>query len=136
MEPWIFGVEPLEQTTAIAARLRRVTGMLLAAEDDDPAVDRLVAALDDVEAALAAKLPADLEPRVGAAAGGDGRVYLDHGRDIGAYNPSFPEYDLTVDGPRATGTVTFPIAYEGPAGLRPRRVPRPVRRLHRPAPQL
>ena len=44
-------------------------------------------------------------------------MYLDHGRDIGAYNPSFPEYDLTVDGPRATGTVTFPIAYEGPPGV-------------------
>ena len=65
MEPWIFGGEPLEQTMAMAARLRRLTGMLLAAEDDDPAVDRLVAALDDVEAALAANLPADLEPRVG-----------------------------------------------------------------------
>jgi acyl-coenzyme A thioesterase PaaI-like protein len=117
MEPWIFGGEPLEQTMAMAARLRRLTGMLLAAEVGDPAVGRLGEALDDVEAALAANLPADLEPRVGAAAGGAGRVYLDHGRDIGAYNPSFPEYDLTVDGPRATGTVTFPIAYEGPPGV-------------------
>jgi acyl-coenzyme A thioesterase PaaI-like protein len=44
-------------------------------------------------------------------------VYLDHGRDVGAYNPSFPAYDLAVDGPTATGTVTFPIAYEGPAGF-------------------
>ncbi|HEY8060045.1 MAG TPA: PaaI family thioesterase [Acidimicrobiales bacterium] len=117
MEPWIFGVEPLEQTTAVAARLRRLTGLLLAAEDDDPAVDRLLAALDEAEAALAARLPADLEPRVGAAARGGGRVYVDHGRDIGAYNPAFPDYDLTVDETRATGTVTFPIAYEGPAGF-------------------
>jgi hypothetical protein len=117
MEPWVFGVEPLAQTRAVAARLRRLTGMLLAAEDDDPAVDRLLAALDEAEAALAAELPAGPEPRVGAAAGGHGRVYLDHGRDIGAYNPSFPEYDLTVDGPTATGTVIFPILYEGPAGF-------------------
>jgi acyl-coenzyme A thioesterase PaaI-like protein len=117
MEPWVFGVPPLEQTTAVAARLRRLTGLLLAAEDEDPAVDRLVAALDEAEAALAATVPADREPRVGAAAAGDGRVYLDHGGDIGAYNPAFPEYDLTVDGPTATGTVTFPIAYEGPAGF-------------------
>jgi acyl-coenzyme A thioesterase PaaI-like protein len=42
--------------------------------------------------------------------------YLDHGRDIGAYNPCFPEYELVVDGPSARGTVTFPIAYEGPPG--------------------
>ena len=45
MEPWIFGEAPLDQTVAAAAALRRVTGLLLAAEDDDPAVDRLIAAL-------------------------------------------------------------------------------------------
>jgi hypothetical protein len=43
--------------------------------------------------------------------------YLDHGRDIGAYNPCFPLYELEVDGPTARGTVTFPLAYEGPPGL-------------------
>ena len=44
-------------------------------------------------------------------------MYLDHARDIGAYNPCFPDYDLVVDGERASGTVTFPIAYEGPPGV-------------------
>jgi hypothetical protein len=117
MEPWVFGEEPLEQTKAAAARLRRVTSLLLAAEGDEPAVDRLIAALDEAEAALAGRVPADRGPRVGPAAAGGGRVYLDHGRDVGAYNPSFPEYDLTVDGPTATGRVSFPIAYEGPAGF-------------------
>lgn len=117
MAPWVFGVEPLEQTRAVAARLRRVTGLLLAAEGDDPAVDRLVSALEEAEAALAARPPPDREPRVGEAVDGDGRVYLDHGRDVGAYNPCFPEYDLAVDGPSARGTVAFPIAYEGPAGF-------------------
>jgi hypothetical protein len=48
---------------------------------------------------------------------GDGRVYLDHARDIGAFNPSVPTYDIAVDGDRATGTVAFPLAYEGPPGL-------------------
>ena len=48
---------------------------------------------------------------------GDGRVYLDHARDIGAYNPCFPEYDIAVDGDRAHGTVTFPVPYEGPPGI-------------------
>ncbi len=116
MEPWIFGEAPLDQTRAAAERLRRITGLLLAAEQADPAVDRLLAALDQAEAELAPAGPADLRPRVGPAADGDGRVYLDHGRDVGAYNPCFPSYDLSVDGPTATGTVTFPIAYEGPAG--------------------
>ncbi|HEY5886221.1 MAG TPA: hypothetical protein VIT24_00780 [Acidimicrobiales bacterium] len=117
MEPWTFGVAPLDQTTAIAARLRRLIGLALAAEEEDPDLDRLVAALDDLEAELAAKGPADGPPRVGPAAAGEGRVYLDHGRDVGAYNPAFPEYDLVVDGPDAAGRVTFPIAYEGPAGF-------------------
>jgi hypothetical protein len=54
---------------------------------------------------------------VGAAAAGDGRVYLDHARDIGAFNACFPTYDIAVDGDRATGTVTFPLAYEGPPGI-------------------
>ena len=117
MEPWTFGEAPLDQTRAAAARLRRIAGLLLAAEDDDPAVDRLLAALEQAEAELAPTVPTDLRPRVGPAADGDGRVYLDHGRDVGAYNPAFPEYDLAVDGATATGTVTFPIAYEGPAGF-------------------
>lgn len=115
MARWEFGAAPLDQTRQAAARLRRVTGLLLAAESDDPAVDDLLAALDRFEAAFDAA--ADRAPRVGAAVDGDGRVYLDHARDIGAYNPCFPTYDLVVDGDRATGTVTFPIAYEGPPGI-------------------
>jgi hypothetical protein len=117
MEPWTFGVAPLPQTARAAALLRRVTGLLLAAEAEDPAVDQLIADLARAEADLAARVPADAPPRVGPAAGGDGRVYLDHARDIGAYNACFPEYDLAVDGDRATGSVTFPLAYEGPPGI-------------------
>ena len=100
-----------------------------AAKPDEPAVEQLLADLDRAEAALAARVPPDATPRVGAAVAGDGRVYLDHARDIGAYNPCFPEYDIVVDGDRATGNVTFPIAYEGPPGHRPRRLPGAVLRL-------
>jgi hypothetical protein len=117
MEPWTFGVAPLPQTTQAAALLRRVSGLLLAAEAQDPAVDQLVADLSRAEAALAARVPGGTAPRVGPAAGGDGRVYLDHARDIGAYNACFPEYEIVVDGDRATGSVTFPLAYEGPPGV-------------------
>ena len=112
MEPWVFGEAPLAQTAAAAARLRRATDRLLAAEADDPAVDELLAALDRFEAAMPAD---DGPPRVGPVT--EGRVYLDHGRDVGAYHPFFPDYELAVDGPRATGTVTFPIAFEGPAAF-------------------
>jgi acyl-coenzyme A thioesterase PaaI-like protein len=114
---WTFGVEPLPQTTAAAELLRRVTGLLVSVEHDDPAVDRLVAMLEEAEQALAAIAPADPHPRVGARVASDGRVYLDHSRDIGSYNPCFPGYTIAVDGDRASGTVNFPTAYEGPPGI-------------------
>lgn len=116
---WTFGAGPLPQAGRAAGLLRRVTGLLQAVEDDDEAVDRLIADLERAEAELAAVVPADPAPRVGPAVGGDGRLYLDHARDVGAFNPMFPEYAIEVaaDGGRATGTVTFPLAYEGPPGL-------------------
>ena len=107
---WVFGEAPLDQTVDVAAELRRVISALQAAEQPDPAVDDLLAVLRRIEDG-----PSDRPPRVGGSEGG--RVYLDHGRDVGAYNPCFPDYELVVDGSSARGTVTFPIAYEGPAGF-------------------
>jgi hypothetical protein len=131
---WTFGLEPLPQTLEAAARLRRVASLVLALEHPDPRLDTLIDALDDAERLLAPDVPVDAPPRVGAAADavaaagtvaaadavgavGGGRAYLDHSRHIGAYNPCFPEYEIAVDGDHAAGTVTFPIAYEGPPGL-------------------
>jgi hypothetical protein len=115
--PWTFGVDPLSQTMEAAARLRRVTSLVLACEGEEPAVAQLIADLGRAEAALAARVPPSATPRVGAAADGDGRVYVDHARDVGGYNPCFPEYEIVVNGDRAAGMVTFPIAYEGPPGI-------------------
>ncbi len=114
---WTFGAEPLRQTETLAALMRRVTGLALALEADDPAVDRLIADLRRAEDDLGARVPPDPAPRVGPAAAGDGRVYLDHARHIGAFNPCVPEYAITVEGDRAAGSVTFPLAYEGPPGV-------------------
>jgi hypothetical protein len=115
--PWTFGVAPLAQTVELASLLRRVTGLALAMEQPEPAIDTLLARLREAEAALTARAPADLRPRIGADAPETRRVYLDHSRDIGAFNPCFPEYSLAVDGARAAGTVTFPLAFEGPPGV-------------------
>lgn len=114
---WTFGVEPLPQTAAAADLLRRIIGLVVSMEHDDPAVDRLLATLKDAEGELAAIAPPDPQPRIGARVASDGRVYLDHSRDIGDYNPCFPEYTITVEGDRASGTVNFPTAYEGPPGI-------------------
>lgn len=116
-EPWTFGVEPLAQTEAVAPLLRRVTDLVLSLEAEEADVDGLIAALRDAVDALERRVPPDASPRIGAAVERDARVYLDHSRDIGAFNPSFPEYGITVAGDRAVGTVTFPLVFEGPPGV-------------------
>jgi long-chain acyl-CoA synthetase len=114
---WTFGAEPLPQTVTAARLLRRVTDLVLSVEDEDAEVERLIAELRAAEARLADRVPPDTRPRVGPAADSAGRVYVDHSRDIGAFDPCFPEYTIAVDGDRASGTVTFPVAFEGPPGI-------------------
>ena len=117
MARWTFGVEPLPQSLTIASLVRTVTGLVLSLEAPHAAVERLIAALRSAEAELRRLVPANPTPRVGPAAKSDGRVYLDHARDVGSFNPCFPTYEIRVDGDRASGTVAFPIAYEGPPGV-------------------
>jgi acyl-coenzyme A thioesterase PaaI-like protein len=113
---WTHGVRPLPQTVRAAERLRRITDLVLSLEVPEPELDALLDVLDQTEGALGRRAPVDPSPRVGGAADGDGRAYVDHSRDIGSFNPCFPEYGIAVDGERAEGTVNFPICYEGPAG--------------------
>jgi hypothetical protein len=114
---WMFGVEPLPESLDVAELMRTVAGLVLSLEAPHPAVERLAAALRDAEEELRAVAPADAAPRIGPDAPRDRRVYLDHSRDIGAFNPCFPTYRIHVDGDRASGTVSFPIVFEGPPGL-------------------
>ena len=109
------GATPLPQALALAPLLRRVAGLALSLEAEDPAVAELVTRLKAAEEALRDLAPADLAPRM--AAGQGGRVYLDHSHDIGAYNPCFPDYEITVAGGHTSGSVEFPLAFEGPPGI-------------------
>jgi hypothetical protein len=117
MTRWSFGVEPLPESLEVASLLRTVTGLVLSLESPSPALERLAAALRSAEAELGKLVPADPAPRIGAQAAADARVYIDHSGDIGAYNPCFPTYQIRIDGNRASGTVSFPIVYEGPPGI-------------------
>jgi hypothetical protein len=114
---WKFGEAALEETERYAALVRRVSSLVLQMEAPSDVVAELNAALERAEAALLALAPSDRRPRIGAASEGDGRVYLDHSGAVGAFNPAFPTYTLAVDGNRASGTVTFPVLYEGPPGV-------------------
>ena len=114
---WVFGNAPLEQTRRFAAVARRVVSAILQSESASTAIDDLIAALERAESRLTATTPHDPMPRVGEHCDGDGRIYLDHSRDVGDYHPFFPVYTLTVTGDRAEGSVHFPVAYEGPPGV-------------------
>ena len=112
-----YGEQPLEQTVAAAAALRRLTGLLLSLEHEHPTVDAMLTQFANWERELATAIPPDPAPRIGED-GQHKRVYLDHAFDVGAYNPCFPEYSFDhLDHETASGRVTFPLVYEGPPGL-------------------
>jgi hypothetical protein len=114
---WTFGLDPLPQAVELAPLVRRVIALVLSLDEEGPPTQRLIEELREAERVLAVRVPPSSAPRVGAEASPDQRPYLDHSRNVGVYNPCFPEYELVVDGPRATGTVTFPLAFEGPPGI-------------------
>ncbi|WP_068274044.1 hypothetical protein [Aldersonia kunmingensis] len=113
-----FGEQPLEQTRAAAAAMRRLSVLLLSLEHEHSVVDGMLAQFAEWERDLSAAAPPDVLPRVGDDLAESRRIYLDHAFDIGSYNPSFPEYRFErIDADSAGGTVTFPIVFEGPPGL-------------------
>jgi hypothetical protein len=113
-----FGELPLAQTVAAAAAMRRLAGLLLSLEHPHPMVDVMLAQFAEWEGELAGAVPSDSTPRLGVDGSDSQRVYLGHAFDIGAYNPCFPEYRFDhLDGRAASGTVTFPLVYEGPPGV-------------------
>ncbi len=112
-----FGERPLAQTVAVAAAIRRLTGLLLSLEHPHPTVDAMLSRFADWETELAAAVPPDSAPRLHDD-GGTKRIYLGHAFDIGAFNPCFPEYRFDhLDAEAASGTVTFPLVFEGPPGF-------------------
>src|SRR5271168_3966460 len=89
-----FGEAPLAQTVAAAAAMRRLSSLLVSLEHPHPTVDAMLAKFGEWESELAAVAPTDSAPRIGEADDDPRRVYLNHATDIGAYNPSFPEYSI------------------------------------------
>jgi acyl-coenzyme A thioesterase PaaI-like protein len=118
VERWIFGEPPLPEVVELAGALRDLTSTVVSLEHAPPELGELLATLRAAQQRLAAHAPADPTPRIGDDAAPDQRVYVDHGRDVGDFNPCFPQYELRVerDG-SAEGTVDFPVCYEGPPGL-------------------
>ena len=114
-----FGEKPLAQTEVAAAAIRELIGTLLSLEHDHPAADEVIARCAEWQRELAPVAPPDNAPRIGEGAEDHTRrLYLDHAFDIGSFNPCFPEYRFDhLDAETASGTVTFPIPYEGPPGL-------------------
>jgi hypothetical protein len=113
-----FGEQPLAQTVAAAGAMRRLSGLLLSLEHAHPTVQAMLVQFAEWERELAVAAPPDSAPRVVTDDGDTRRVYLDHAFDIGAFNPCFPEYRFDhLDAETASGSVIFPLVYEGPPGL-------------------
>ena len=116
-EKWVFGEPPLPTVVELAGELRALTSTVLTLEQTSPELEALVQTVRDAQRVLAEQAPSDLRPRVGDAPTDEQRVYVDHGYDIGTYNPCFPEYTLEVEGTSGHGTVEFPLCFEGPPGI-------------------
>jgi hypothetical protein len=114
---WVFGEAPLPEVAELAQELRALTSAILALEHAPDEIRTLTGQIRGARERLASSLPPDLTPRIGDAPRPEQRVYIDHSRDVGDYNPCFPQYDLECADDRAAGTVTFPICYEGPPGI-------------------
>lgn len=115
---WVFGEPPLPTVIELAGALRDLTDTVLSLEHTSPELEALVQTVRDAQQQLAGQAPTDLRPRVGDHPSDDQRVYVDHGYDVGEYNPCFPTYTFAVDGNGAAhGTVEFSVSYEGPPGI-------------------
>ena len=120
---WVFGEPPLPTVVELAGALRDLTDTVLSLEHSSPELEALVQTVRDARQALAAQAPTDSRPRVGEHASDDQRIYVDHGYDVGDYNPCFPQYTFAIDGDTgaglgsAHGSVEFSLSYEGPPGI-------------------
>jgi acyl-coenzyme A thioesterase PaaI-like protein len=117
VEPWSFGEQPLPEVVDLAAVVRELTSTVLALEHASPELENLTRVLRDAQRRLADAMPDDLSPRIGSEATDDQRVYVDHSRHIGDYNPCFPLYEFRAHGVEGHGSVEFPLCYEGPPGI-------------------
>jgi acyl-coenzyme A thioesterase PaaI-like protein len=117
VERWSFGESPLPELPELAAVLRDLTSTVLSLERSSPELEELIDMLREAQHGLAKTAPRDPSPRIGDHATDDQRVYVDHSRDIGEYNPCFPPYQFRIEGEEGVGTVEFPLCYEGPPGL-------------------
>ena len=114
-----YGEQPLEQTIAVAAAMRRLASLVVSLEHPHPAVDEMIDRFSAWEDELASALPRNNSPRTGPTATDTAcRVYLEHASDIWSFNPCFPEYSIEfISDEISHGTVNFPVIYEGPPGL-------------------
>src|SRR6185436_1693379 len=101
---WVFGESPLPETAEFAEVIRDLMGTVLSLERPSTEVRELTNQLRAAQQRLAGEMPPDLWPRVGADARPEQRVYLDHSRDVGRYNASFPDYEMSVVDERGQGT--------------------------------
>jgi hypothetical protein len=122
MSAWLLTAGPDDARRMAKHRLVEQTRLLINAVTmldinplaaDDPAVDRLTAAVADLTAGVTA-LPT--LPGGPADAGGDDARLLERSGIAGLSNPLSPPLHIWVEGDRVLGWASYPQQYEGPPG--------------------
>ena len=104
MEPWSFGEAPLPEVVELADVLRELTSTVLSLERTSPELEQLARGVARLAASAGGRRLRWIRHRaIGERATPDQRVYVDHSRDVGSYNPFFPDYELQVGGQRRRG---------------------------------
>ena len=114
---WTFGVDPLPQTTRLAALLRDVTGLALAVEERGPCVEDSSPRWSGPRRTWDPECRLVLRPEWVRRSRATGGCTSTTPSTSGPTTRASPSTTIQVVDERAHGTVTFPVAYEGPPGL-------------------
>jgi acyl-coenzyme A thioesterase PaaI-like protein len=101
----------------LAAEVRRLIATAVSVDAPAEALVRATEAVAEVTAQLAPFVPSPHPPRYpGGAVGNDAADFFPFDPIVGRLNPLAPPLRIAWQDPRAVGTVTFGVPYEGPPG--------------------
>lgn len=106
-----------DELSALTAQVRRLNAVTVSVDAPAEELTRATTAVADVVARLAPYVPVPHPPRYpGGAAANDVADFFPFDPIVGRLNPLAPPLHVVWQDPRAIGTVTFGVPYEGPPG--------------------
>ena len=106
-----------DELAALTAEVRRLVAVTVSVDAPAEALRRTTAAVASLTEELASFVPVPHPPRYpGGARGNDVADFFPFDPIVGLLNPLAPPLRVVWQDPRAIGTVTFGVPYEGPPG--------------------